>query len=188
MAGPGLRCSVRRAVPGIPSAEHSGALSARLCGAFAGRKRAVRFRSAWLQIELPSRCVTRWATAAAPRRLLRGAKSRVQLCGPRKALRDAALFEHGTFGTTNADGTASGTRRDGAPRGSAFPLRDRGAALLSRRPKRTEMAPKSLTTHRNFPHSAPTSDRIDQNRLKVTQADVRWAQMDTKGPGMAPET
>uniref|UniRef100_A0A8V0XMS3 C-type lectin domain-containing protein n=1 Tax=Gallus gallus TaxID=9031 RepID=A0A8V0XMS3_CHICK len=46
MAGPGLRCSVRRAVPGIPSAEHSGALSARLCGAFAGRKRAVRFRSA----------------------------------------------------------------------------------------------------------------------------------------------
>eukprot|EP00076_Gallus_gallus_P043539 XP_025009077.1 uncharacterized protein LOC112532969 [Gallus gallus] len=40
MAGPGLRCSVRRAVPGIPSAEHSGALSARLCGAFAGRKRA----------------------------------------------------------------------------------------------------------------------------------------------------
>lgn len=47
-------------------------------------------------------------------------------------MRDAALFEHGTFSTTNADGTASGTRRDGAPRGSAFPLRDRGAALLSR--------------------------------------------------------
>ena len=74
------------------------------------------------------------------------------------------------------------------PRAAPLPLRDRGAALLSRCPKRTEMAPKSLTTHRNFPHSAPTSDRIDQNCLKVTQADVRWAQTDTDGPGMAPKT
>jgi len=71
-------------------------------------------------------------------------------------------------------------------RATAFPT----LSLPSQpRPRRIiEMVPKSLTTHRNFPHSAPTSDLIDQNRLKVTQADVRWAQTDTKGPGMAPET
>ena len=63
-----------------------------------------------------------------------------------------------------------------------------GPEIVTHCPKCTEMAPNRLKTDRNFPHSAPTSELIDQNRLKVTQADVRWAQTDTKGPGMAPET